>query len=193
MEAGVVTPRLPFTETCLQNAVSNTGASTSAHLFLAGYTLGRYRKRGISLVLRRLRSMFGGGEPSTRGEPSPLYGLDPEERELIGTESDPLRRFEAGMARNAEAERAVHDGDPERAIDLYETSVAEEFVGSHPYERLASLYERRDPSQALKVCEAYLRLAASGKMPRGAQRSADRKRQEFEARAERYRRLLHKD
>jgi hypothetical protein len=142
------------------------------------------------LVLRRLRSIFGGGEPSAR-EGSPLYGLDPEEREIIGTERDPLRGFEAGMARNEEAERAVHEGYPERAIELYEISVAEEFVGSHPYERLASLYERRrNPQAALRVCEAYTRLARGGKMPRGAQRSADRKLPEFEARIERYRRML---
>ena len=145
------------------------------------------------MVMRRLRSIFG-GETSSTQEPSPLYGLNPEERERIGTEKDPLHGFEAAMQRNEEAERAVHDGDPDRAIDLYETSVAEEFVGSHPYERLASLYERRrNPAEALRVCEAYLRLAASGKMPRGAQRSADRKLPEFEARIERYRRLLHEE
>jgi hypothetical protein len=143
------------------------------------------------LVFRRLRSIFGGGEPSAQEDSSPLYGLDPEEWERIGTESDPLRGFEAGMARNEEAERAVHEGYPERAIELYEISVAEEFVGSHPYERLASLYERRrDPQAALRICEAYIRLAASGKMPRGAQRSAERKLPEFEARIERYRRIL---
>ena len=143
------------------------------------------------MVMRRLRSIFGGGEPSTQEGSSPLYGLDPEERERIGTESDPLRGFEAGMARNEEAERAAHDGDLERAIDLYEISVAEEFVASQPYERLATLYElRRDPEGALRACEAYLRLAASGKMPRGAQRSADRKLPEFEVRVARYRRML---
>ena len=141
--------------------------------------------------MRRLRSIFGGGEPSAREEPSPLYGLDPEERERIGTEEDPLRDFEAGMARNEEAERAAQDGDLEGAIRLYETSVAEGFVGSHPYERLASLYEgRHAPEEALRVCEAYLELATGGNMPRGAQRSADRKRPEFEARADRYRRML---
>ncbi len=143
------------------------------------------------MVLRRLRSIFGGEAPPTQQGSSPLYGLDPEERERIGTETDPLRDFEAGMARNEEAEKAVHDGDPEKAIDLYETSIAGEFVGSHPYERLASLYERRrEPAEALRVCEAYLRLASSGRMPRGAQRSAERKLPDFEARAERYRRLL---
>lgn len=70
-------------------------------------------------------------------------------------------------------------------------SVSEGFVGSHPYGRLASLYERRhDHGAALRVSEAYLHLATSGKMPRGAQRSADRKFPNFEARAQRYRDLL---
>lgn len=141
------------------------------------------------MVLRRLRTIFG-GETRTAEPVEPLYGLDPEERERIGTEQDPLRDFEAAMQRNEAAERAEQNGDPQRAVDLYEESVAEGFVGSHPYERLASLYERRrDPEGALRVCEAYLRLAASGKMPRGAQRSAIRKLPEFEARIERYRRL----
>lgn len=140
------------------------------------------------MVLRRLKSMFGG--PDTAPEqPSPLYGLDEEERGRIGTEEDPLLNFEAAMQRNEEAERAFQNGDTERAIQLYETSISEKFVGSHPYERLASIHEhRRNPAEALRVCEAFTQLAASGKMPRGAQRSADRKLPEFEARIERYRR-----
>lgn len=142
------------------------------------------------MVLKRLRNIFGGAAPPTQ-EPSPLYGLAEEEREKIGTSADPLRNFEAAMRRNEEAERAVHNGDTERAIQLYETSIAEEFVGSHPYERLASIYERRhNPAEALRVCMAFTTLAASGKMPRGAQRSADRKLPEFEARIERYSRLI---
>jgi hypothetical protein len=143
------------------------------------------------LVLRRLRGIFGREETRPPEEPSNLFGLDPAERDRIGTEDDPLRGFEAAMERHAEAERAEQSGDPERAIRLYETSVAGEFVGSHPYERLASLHERRhDYEEALRVSEAFLRLAASGKMPKGAQRSADRKRPWFEARIEHYRRLL---
>jgi hypothetical protein len=142
------------------------------------------------LVLRRLRAIFG-GEARDEEPTGPLYGLDPEERERIGTDRDPLRDFEAAMRRNEAAERAEQSGDPQRAIDLYEESVAEGFVGVHPYERLASLHERRrDPAAALRVCEAYLRLAASGTMPRGAQRRADRKTPEIEARAERYRRMI---
>jgi hypothetical protein len=142
------------------------------------------------LVLRRLRAILG-GEARPEEPTGPLYGLDPEERERIGTDRDPSRDFEAAMRRNEEAERAEQSGDPQRAIDLYEESVAEGFVGVHPYERLAALHERRrDPAAALRVCEAYLRLAASGTMPRGAQRRADRKAPEMEARAERYRRTI---
>jgi hypothetical protein len=143
------------------------------------------------LVLRRLRGIFGREETRPSEGSSGLFGLGAAERERIGTEDDPLRGFEAAMERHAEAERAEQSGDPERAIRLYETSVVEEFVGSHPYERLASLHERRhDYEAALQVSQSFVCLAASGKMPRGAQRSADRKLPEFEARIERYRRLL---
>jgi hypothetical protein len=143
------------------------------------------------LVLKRLRGIFGREETRPSEESSGLFGLDVAERERIGTEDDPLRGFEAAMERHTEAERAEQGGDPEKAIRLYEASVAEEFVGSHPYERLASLHERRHHHEAaLRVSEAFVRLAASGKMPRGAQRSADRKLPEFEARIQRYRRLL---
>jgi hypothetical protein len=137
--------------------------------------------------------MFGGSDRGAGGT-SPLYGLEDEERERIGTEEDPLRFFEAAMQRNEEAERALQGGDAERAIDLLETSVSEGFVGSHPYERLASIYEsRRNPAEALRVCKSFTQLAASGKMPRGAQRSADRKIPEFEDRIARYRRSLDTD
>jgi hypothetical protein len=142
------------------------------------------------LVLRRLRDIFGGRDRPT-GEPSPLYGLEEEERARIGTAEDPLRNFEAAMQRNEEAELAVKGGDTEKAIKLYEITISEEFVGSHPYERLASVYEsRHNLIEALRVCEAFTKLAASGKMPRGAQRSADRKLPAFEARIQRYRRSL---
>ncbi len=143
------------------------------------------------MVLRRLRGIFGREQISPAEESASLFGLDEAERERIGTEDDPLRGFEAAMERHAEAQRAEQSGDPEKAIRLYETSVAEGFVGSHPYERLASLYERRrDYEAALRVSEAFLRLAGSGKMPKGAQRSADRKLPQFQTRIERYQRFL---
>ena len=143
-------------------------------------------------MLRRLRGFFG-GRTGEQG-PASLYGLDPAEGERIGTDQDPLLGFEAAMERHEEAARAEQGGDPEKAIRLYEESVTEGFVGSHPYERLASLYERRRAyPEALRVSEAFLELAESGTMPRGAQRSAERKLPIFEARAARYHRLLDKN
>jgi len=67
------------------------------------------------------------------------------------------------------APRRGGEGDSQKAIRLYETSVAEGFVGSQPYERLASLHERRhDYRGALRVSEAFVRLAAGSTMPCGA-------------------------
>jgi len=146
----------------------------------------------LPMVLRRLRSIFS-QEPQPSEDPSPLFGLDASERERIGAEDDPLRGFETAMERHEEATRAEQSGDPEKAMRLYETSVAEGFVGSHPYERLASLHERRhDYKEALRVSETFVQLATSGTMPRGAQRSADRKLPRFEASIERFRKLSDK-
>jgi hypothetical protein len=61
------------------------------------------------------------------------------------------------------------------------------------FRRLRGIFGREETSPAdssAPLSEAFLRLAASGKMPKGAQRSADRKLPQFEARIERYRRLL---
>ena len=142
------------------------------------------------MVFGRLRRIFGGGGSSAGGEESGGL-LSPEEREEIGTENDPLLGYEAALERNLEAQKAEGRGDVEGAVRLYETSVAEGFVGAHPYERLAALHERKGRhAEALRVTEAYVSLARSGRMPRGAQRSAERKLSEFEARIERYRGLL---
>ena len=141
-------------------------------------------------MFERLKRILGGEAPSGGGEASGGI-LSPEERERVGTESDPLHGYEAALERNIEAQRAEGRGDVEGAILLYEKSVAEGFVGAHPYERLATHHERKGRhAEALRVTEAYVSLAKSGRMPRGAQRSADRKLPEFEERSERYRRLL---
>jgi hypothetical protein len=134
-----------------------------------------------------LRGIFSQEETLPEDSSASLFGLDPAERKKIGTEEDPLRGFEAAMGRHAEAERVGQNGDPEEAIRLYETSVAEGFVGSHPYER------RHDHEAALRVSEAFVQFAASGKMPRDAQRSADRKLPQVKARIERYRSLLRRE
>jgi len=144
-------------------------------------------------VLGKLRRIFGGNETPRSDERLGLSTLGPEERERIGTERDPLRGYEAAVERHQQAMDADRRGDPNEAISLYERSVAEGFVGSHPYEALASIHERsRSHEDALRVTEAYVQLTRRGVMPRGAQRSADRKLPEFEARAARYRRLMHR-
>jgi hypothetical protein len=141
--------------------------------------------------MRRLKGMFGGVSGSAGEKETARPLLESKEHERIGTDSDPLRNFEDALLRNTEAQKAEERGEAEEAARLYEQSVDEGFVGAHPYERLAALHEgRRDPAGALRVTEAYLELAKSGTMPRGAQKSADRKLPEFEARAERLRQKL---
>ncbi|MDP9456198.1 MAG: hypothetical protein M3Q60_10520 [Actinomycetota bacterium] len=142
--------------------------------------------------MRWIRRLFREGDPDREpGRDAPGGILPAEEAEKIGTEHDLLAGYEAALERNTQAARSEERGDVEGAIHLYETSVAEEFVGAHPYERLAALHEnRRNYAGALRVTETFVSLARSGRLPRGSQRSADRKLPEFEARAERYRRLL---
>ena len=141
------------------------------------------------MVFGRLREIFGGGASSDGGEASGGL-LSPEEREEIGTAKDPLRGYEEALERNLEDQKTEGRGDVEGAMRLYGRSVAEGFVGAHPYERLAALHEGKGRhAEALRVTEAYAALARSGRMPRGAQRSADRKLHEFQACLERYRKL----
>lgn len=136
---------------------------------------------------RLFKRIFGGGSREGRNSPSaPL--LSEEELERIGTKEDLLRNYEEAAERNFRAMEAEQKGDVELAISLYEQSVAEEFVEAHPYERLANLHERRgDHTEALRVTERFISFANSGRLPKGSQRSADRRLSEFEARVGRYR------
>lgn len=132
--------------------------------------------------------IFGGRErsPATRSS----QALDAAELGRIGTPEDPLHGYEEALERNFAAMEAEQRGEVDRAIALYEESVAGEFVESHPYERLAGLYERkRSYDDARRVLEAFIGIARSGKLPRGAQRSADRRLPDIEERAARCRRM----
>ena len=142
--------------------------------------------------MRWIQKLFGEREPEQEpGRDASGSILPADEAEKIGTEHDLLAGYEAALERNTEAAKSEERGDVERAIQLYETSVAESFVGTHPYERLAALQEgRRNHAEALRVTEAFISLARSGRLPRGSQRSADRKLPEFESRAARYRSVL---
>ncbi|MBA2693438.1 MAG: hypothetical protein H0U65_13270 [Rubrobacter sp.] len=136
-----------------------------------------------------LQRLFRGGSRDSREkEPRKPPLLDEEELERIGTEEDLLRNYEEAAHRNFRAMEAEQNGDIELAVSLYEESVAEDFVEAHPYERLANLHERRgDYGEALRVTEKFIHLAKSGRLPKGSQRSADRRLPEFESRAVEYR------
>lgn len=111
--------------------------------------------------------------------------------EKVGTPEDPLYGYEEALERNIAAMEAEQRGEVDCAIALYEKSVSEGFVDSHPYERLANIYEqRRNYEEALRVLEDYRQLAGSEKLPRGAQRSANRRLESIEGRVERYRKIL---
>lgn len=139
------------------------------------------------MVLRKIKRLFGSSEkPQGAGG-----GLGIEGAEKVGTPEDPLHGYEEGLERNLTAMEAEQRGEVDRAVALYERSVSEQFVDSHPYEQLANIYERRrNYGEALRVLEAYAQLARSGKLPRGAQRSADRRLEVIESRVVRYRELL---
>ena len=129
----------------------------------------------------------------TGGDDASGLGLSTEKREKIGIEDDPLLGYETALGRNLEAAWAEQRGDTGKAVQLYEASVAEDFVGVSPYGRLATLHEQHwSYAEALRVAESYVRLARSGRLPRRSQHSADRKLPEFEARIERYQGLLGK-
>lgn len=134
------------------------------------------------------RRIFGrggsvGGERTTT-EPA----LSANEVRIIGTEEDLMRDYDAQAERNFQAMEAEQSGDSRTAIALYEQSVSEEFVGAHPYERLGAIYARTGrPDDALRVTESFIRLAGSGRLPKGSQRSADMRLPEFKERAARLR------
>ncbi|MBA2374880.1 MAG: hypothetical protein M3494_04065 [Actinomycetota bacterium] len=131
-----------------------------------------------------MRRLFGGGGANHPSAPL----LDEDELERIGTEEDLLKNYEEAAERNFRAMEAEQNGGIELAISLYEQSVAEDFVEAHPYERLANIHERRgENAAALEVTERFISLAKSGRLPKGSQRSADRRLPEFEARAAKYR------
>lgn len=63
------------------------------------------------------------------------------------------------VQRNLNGREFEQQGDLPAAIALYEGNLADQFDGSHPYERLRIIYNRqKDYANALRVCRAYLVL-----------------------------------
>jgi hypothetical protein len=65
------------------------------------------------------------------------------------------------VARNNLGIAAEAAGDLLKAVFTYEVSVADEFLGTHPYDRLRIHYTRqRWYTDAVRVCRAYIALPA---------------------------------
>ncbi len=107
---------------------------------------------------------------------SPLdrQGRSEAEHELSGVMVD----------RNLLGQALEKVGRGDEAIALYEANVVDQFNGSHPYERLRIIYEKRnDVAKALRVCRIYVALAT---------REVDqKKRKEFEKNVERLQKVKH--
>lgn len=51
------------------------------------------------------------------------------------------------------------NGNIDRAVLIFEISVADEFFGTHPYDRLRIIYgTQKNYEDAIRVCKAYLNL-----------------------------------
>lgn len=63
------------------------------------------------------------------------------------------------VSRNNRGIQKERSGDLLRAAYIYETSIADRFFGTHPYDRLRIIYRRNGWYQdAIRVCTAYLDL-----------------------------------
>ena len=66
------------------------------------------------------------------------------------------------VERNLKGTELEKNGQEESAIALYEANIADCFGGSHPYNRLRTLYKNRgDYANAIRVCEAYIKNGGS--------------------------------
>ncbi|MCL4867783.1 MAG: hypothetical protein KJ063_02345 [Anaerolineae bacterium] len=61
------------------------------------------------------------------------------------------------LNRNLDGERAEKESDLQKAIELYEANVQDQFMGGHPYERLRIIYRKQKRLQdAKRICQAAI-------------------------------------
>src|ERR1700722_8392335 len=88
--------------------------------------------------------------------PIPSAAAEQELRKppAAGPDSD----FPRCVDRNLKGIELEKKGHTAPAVRLYEANIADQFDGSHPYERLRILYARQHRwADAIRVCEAYIR------------------------------------
>lgn len=80
---------------------------------------------------------------------------DLEEMQVLGSVADALEG--AMVDRNMKGIALEKQGKEDKVIALYEANIADQFDGSHPYNRLRILYKARgNYIDAIRVCEAYI-------------------------------------
>lgn len=83
----------------------------------------------------------------------PIHEANAIAHELVGVLVD----------RNLNGKQAERERREDDAVRLYEANVADEFMGSHPYERLLIIYSRTGrPEDAARVAQACLRHVRMG-------------------------------
>lgn len=94
----------------------------------------------------------------------PLY-LRLSKMQIESDNVDEMNAFSKVMAsienmlvdRNLKGRELEKMGKVDEAITLYEANIADQFDGSHPYDRLRIIYESCDEyANAIRVCEAYI-------------------------------------
>lgn len=138
--------------------------------------------------MRWLSKAFGVGHPSIKAPPARIYPTIPDTwpiqrqlnawndrvSELLATFGAAPEAIEAAhqrsldlmdllVDRNLDGKEAERAGRMDEAIALYEANVADQFDGSHPYERLLIHYSHSNrPAEARRVAEACLAHAHAG-------------------------------
>ena len=61
------------------------------------------------------------------------------------------------VLRNINGKEYEKDGEDNKAIELYEANIKDNFDGSHPYERLRVIYTKMQKHEdVIRICEAYI-------------------------------------
>ena len=83
---------------------------------------------------------------------------DPEFREKIKARDLVVRELGGVMLdRNMKGKELENAGNIDEAIPLYEANLIDQFMGTHPYERLRIIYRsRKDYENAIRVCQSAI-------------------------------------
>ena len=126
--------------------------------------LGRHKKLDseelTQKLLRQSEEQMKKGESRQAIEQKlALVEIDHKDPDVLAKQSAYLRATQAMgfifLERNEKGTKFENEGQIDKAIQLYEANVADEYMGQHPYERLRIIYRKRnDYTNAIRVCQA---------------------------------------